>query len=96
MTREEVRNDLRRMRNLPERTLRSRRLSPEERIRLLRLRAQGQVEADERQAAEAEVEVDEQENAQGDAKKARINILDNRESLKERVINTLTPIQTRK
>ena len=87
MTQEEVREDVRRMRNLPERTLRSRRLSPEERIRILRLRGQAQLEEDERRAADAPV--DELADAQGESKRARVNLLEENKALKIRIIGYL-------
>jgi hypothetical protein len=95
MTREEVREDVRRMKKLPERTLRSRRLSPEERIRILRLRGSAAAAADGERAEEAAAAADsptgtdELEQAQGETKKARISSLEGERELKLRVINYL-------
>jgi hypothetical protein len=90
MTRNEVRDDVQKMKR--ERTLRSRRLSPEERLRILRLRSSAAAAETEEERAEREAAAapannpDELEHAQGDTKKARINSLEGTQPLRDRII----------
>ena len=93
MTREEVREDLQRLkqaRTEPVSARRSRRMTPEERLRIRGLSASAAASPEERAeeaAASAPApEDDELENAQGETKKARIHLAKEAEERRTRIV----------